>query len=403
MSFNARHICNTAGWTEAKQGVLVIDRLNEIIKSTVDIIDKSRNEIFGIAENARNECRLIEEQLERSRVIAADLIKRVDILEKMDRECRYQLMIVSKNIKEYNEDDVKVAYDRAKDLQVELRTRKAEEQLLVQNRNDLERRLKIAKDTMKKAETLVSKVGVAMGYLSGELQDLSVQLEDIKQKQYLGIKIIKAQEEERKRVARDIHDGPAQLIANLVIKTELCEKLIDMDKDKTKEELVSLKGFLRSSLSDVRKIIYDLRPMSLDDLGLVPTLQRYISNYVEESKILVEFLVLGTPKPLKPVIELASFRIIQEALTNIKKHSGAGDAYIKVEFTDEQVNLLVSDTGKGFDTDENKTAKNEDSGYGLLSMKERVELLNGRFDLKSGIGRGTKIFVSLPLDIIEEG
>jgi two-component system sensor histidine kinase DegS len=383
--------------------VLIIDKLNEIIKKTVDVIDKSRSEIFGIAENARNECRLIEEELEKSRVLAAELISYVDRLEKLDKECRYQLMIVSKNIKDYKEEDVKVVYDKAKDLQVELRTKKAEEQLLIHNRSDLERRLKVAKDTAKKAESLVSKVGVAMGYLSGELQDLSIQLEDIKQKQYLGIKIIKAQEEERKRVARDIHDGPAQLIANLVIKTELCEKLIDMDKEKAKEELNSLKGFLRSSLSDVRKIIYDLRPMSLDDLGLVPTLQRYIANYVEENRVLVEFLVLGSPKPLKPVIELAAFRIIQEALTNIKKHSGAEDATIRVEFTESHINLLISDNGIGFNTSIIKANKDEDSGYGLLSMKERVELLNGKFNIKAGIGKGTKIFVNLPLDIIEEG
>jgi len=383
--------------------VFVIDRLNQIIKSTVDIIEKSRSEIFSIAESARNECRLVEKELESIRTLASSLISQVDNLEKLDKECRYRLMIVSKNIKEYKEEDIKRAYDKAKDLQVELITKKAEEQLLIQRRGDLERRLKIAKDTAQKAEALVSKVGVAMGYLSGELQDLSIKLEDIKQKQYLGIKIIKAQEDERKRVAREIHDGPAQLIANLVIKTELCEKLIDIDKDKAKEELSSLKGFLRSSLSDVRKIIYNLRPMSLDDLGLVPTLQRYISNYVEENNILVDFLVFGNPKPLKPVVELAAFRIVQEALTNIKKHSCAGNVSIRVEFTNEQVNLLISDDGKGFDKSMIKAAKQEDSGYGLLSMKERVELLNGKFDLKTAKGKGTKIFVSLLLDINEEG
>jgi two-component system, NarL family, sensor histidine kinase DegS len=242
-----------------------------------------------------------------------------------------------------------------------------------------------------------------MGYLGGELQDLSIQLEDIKQKQYLGIKIIRAQEDERKRVAREIHDGPAQLIANLVIKTELCEKLIDMDKEKAKEELISLKGFLRSSLSDVRKIIYDLRPMSLDDLGLVPTLQRYISNYVEDNKIFVDFLVFGDPKPLKPVIELAAFRIVQEALSNIKKHAEAENAGIRVEFTKEHLNLLISDDGKGFDKSKLKAARRDDEGYGLLSMKERVELLNGKFDLKTSHGKGTKIFVSISLNINEEG
>ncbi|MEA4847078.1 MAG: sensor histidine kinase [Clostridiaceae bacterium] len=388
---------------EENQEVFTIDRLNEIIKNTVDIIEKSRSEIFSIAESSRNECQLVEEELEKIRIITADLINQVDRLVKLDKECRYQLMIVSKNIKEYDEEDVKRAYDKAKDLQVELMTKKAEEQLLIQRRGELERRLKIARDTANKAESLVNKVGVAMGYLTGGLQDLSIQLEDIKQKQYLGIKIIKAQEDERKRVAREIHDGPAQLMANLVIKTELCEKLIDMDKEKAKEELGSLRGFLRSSLSDVRKIIYDLRPMSLDDLGLVPTLQRYISNYIEQNGISVEFLVLGDPKALKPVVELAAFRIVQEALTNIKKHSGAGNAIVRIEFTDDQVNLLISDDGKGFDKSKLWKAKEEDEGYGLLNMKERVELLNGKFDIKTARNKGTKVFASLSLNIIEEG
>jgi two-component system sensor histidine kinase DegS len=383
--------------------VFVIDRLNQIIKNTVELIDKSRAEIFSIAESSRNECRLVEDELEKVRVATAELIKQVDKLEKLDKDCRYQLMIVSKNIKDYDEAAVKKAYDKAKDLQVELMTRKAEEQLLIQRRGELERRLRIARDTVVKAESLVSKVSVAMGYLSGGLQDLSIQLEDIKQKQYLGIKIIKAQEEERKRVAREIHDGPAQLIANLVIKTELCEKLIDKDKEKVKEELGSLKGLLRSSLSDVRKIIYDLRPMSLDDLGLVPTLQRYISNYVEENKIFVDFLVFGDPKPLKSIVELAAFRIIQEALTNIKKHSGAHNASVRVEFTKDQLNLLISDDGKGFDKSKLKAFRSEDSGYGLLSMRERVELLNGKFDVKTAPRKGTKIFASISLDINEEG
>lgn len=383
--------------------MFLIDRLNVIINNTIEVIEKSREEIFSIAESARNECKAIEAELDKVKLLTAEIIGQVDVLEKLDKDCRYQLMMVSKNIKQYNEEDIKRAYDKAKDLQVELITKKAEEQLLIQRRNDLERRCKIAKDTASKAESLVSKVGVAMGYLSGGLQDLSIQLEDIKQKQLLGIKIIKAQEEERKRVAREIHDGPAQLMANLVIKTELCEKLVDIDKEKSKEELGNLKQFLRSSLSDVRKIIYDLRPMSLDDLGLVPTMQRYIANYVEETGIYVDFLVFGNSKPLKSVIELAAFRIAQEALTNIKKHSAAKNASLRVEFKEDFINLLISDDGKGFDKSVIKSMRQTDGGYGLLSMKERVELLNGKFDVKTAPGKGTKIFVSIPLEISEEG
>jgi two-component system sensor histidine kinase DegS len=176
-----------------------------------------------------------------------------------------------------------------------------------------------------------------------------------------------------------------------------------MDKAKAKEELGNLKHFLRSSLRDVRKIIYDLRPMSLDDLGLVPTIQRYIANYSEETGIDVDFLVFGDSKPVKPVIELAVFRIIQESMTNAKKHSGAKNASLRVEFKEDFINLLISDSGKGFDKSIIKSLKQTEGGYGLLSMKERVELLNGKFDVKTAHGKGTKIFVSIPLQISEEG
>lgn len=331
----------------------------------------------------------------------AEVIKQVDMLEKLEKDSRYRLMIVSRNIKDYTETDIKKAYEKAKDLQVSLITKKSEEQQLIQRRSELERRLRLVRDTVLKAESLVSKVGIAMGYLSGSLQDLTMQLEDIKQKQFLGIRIIKAQEEERKRVAREIHDGPAQLMANLVIKAELCEKLVDMDKEKAKDELNNLKQVLRSSLGDVRKIIYDLRPMSLDDLGLVPTVQRYISNYAEETGIYVEFDVFGEAVSLKSVIELAAFRIVQEAFNNIKKHACAKNASLRIEFKKEFVNLLISDDGKGFDKEAVKVT--EDGGYGMLSMKERVELLNGRFDLNTTPGKGTRIFVSVPLQISEEG
>ncbi|MFZ5352996.1 MAG: sensor histidine kinase [Bacillota bacterium] len=378
-----------------------IDRINEIIKNTIDVIDKSRGELFDIAESTRKECKLIEEELAQVKQKTAEVIQEVDRLEALEKESRLKLMTVSKNIKEYTEEDIRKAYEKAKDLQVEAMVKRVEEQQLISKRNELERRLRVALDTTAKAESLVNKVGIAMGYLSGGLQDLYIQLEDIKQKQFLGIKIIKAQEEERKRVAREIHDGPAQLMANLVIKTELCEKLVDMDTEKAKSELNSLRDIARSSLSDIRKIIYDLRPMSLDDLGLIPTVQRFITNYTDDTRINVEFFVIGEAAELKPIIELAAFRIIQEALNNIRKHAFARNANVKIEFAKEALNIIVSDDGKGFDKE--RIAVHEDnSGYGLLSMRERVELLNGKFDLNTALGKGTRIFVSIPLQINEE-
>lgn len=377
-----------------------IDRLNEIIKNTVDVIEKSKTEIFDIAENARGECRHIEDELYVVRNKTLEVIRQVDELKLQEIEGRHRLMIVSKNIKDYNEEDIRIAYDRAKDLQIQFIIKQNEEQQLIHRRNDLERRLKLSKETTAKAESLVSKVGVAMGYLSGGLMDLSEKLDDIREKQTLGIKIIKAQEEERKRVAREIHDGPAQLMANLVIKTELCEKLVDRNPDQVKVELNSLKELARISLKDVRKIIYDLRPMSLDDLGLIPTVQRFISNYMDETEQNVELHVFGEPVDLASIVELASFRIIQEALNNVKKHASAANVHVKMEFTENSIKLVVSDNGKGFDKG-NVKSQDMEGGYGLLSMKERVDLLNGKLDIISTPGKGTKIFASIPLQIYE--
>lgn len=377
-----------------------IDRLNEIIKNTVDVIEKSKKEIFDIAENARQERRFIEDELHLVRTKTLEVIRQVDELKLQEIEGRHKLMTVSKSIKDFNEEDIRIAYDKAKDLQIQFIIKQNEEQQLIHRRNDLERRLKLSKETTAKAESLVSKVGVAMGYLSGGLMDLSEQLDDIREKQTLGIKIIKAQEEERKRVAREIHDGPAQLMANLVIKTELCEKLVDKNPEQVKMELNSLKELARISLKDVRKIIYDLRPMSLDDLGLIPTVQRFISNYMDETNQNVELVVFGDSVALAPIVELASFRIIQEALNNVKKHAGANNVHVKLEFTKKAMKLLISDNGKGFNK-ENVNSLDINGGYGLLSMKERVDLLNGKLDITSTPGRGTKIFASIPLQIYE--
>ncbi|OGO78717.1 MAG: histidine kinase [Clostridiales bacterium GWB2_37_7] len=380
--------------------MLKIDRLNEIIKNTVDVIEKSKNEIFDIAEGARRECKHIEDELNLVRNQTLEIIRQVDELKLQEVESRHRLMIVSKNIKEFNENDIRIAYERAKDLQIQFIIKQTEEQQLIQKRSDLERRLKLSRETTSKAESLVSKVGVAMGYLGGGLMELSEQLDDIREKQTLGIKIIKAQEEERKRVAREIHDGPAQLMANLVIKTELCEKLVDKNPIQVKMELNSLKELARVSLKDVRKIIYDLRPMSLDDLGLIPTVQRFIANYIDETKQNVELLVFGEPSALAPIAELAVFRIIQESLNNIRKHAHAKYIHVKLEFIAESIKLIISDDGKGFDKG-NVKSKDIDGGYGLLSMKERVDLLNGKLEVISTPGKGTKIFASIPLQINE--
>lgn len=297
----------------------------------------------------------------------------------------------------YSQEELQEAYDRANDVRIQLFLKREEEKNLIQKRQELEIRLKSTREVLNKAEKAWKSVSVVTEYLKGNLDEIMFTVDQLNKKQALGIKIIEAQEEEKQRLARDIHDGPAQSMANILVKAEICERLIDIDKERFKEELNSLKEIIRMTLNDIRKTIYDLRPMSLDDLGLIPTLQRYVQKFKDYTGIDIELKVFGEAVRLNSSIQIAIFRIVQEALSNISKHSHATEGKIIIEFTQSRLNLNILDNGIGFNYRE---AYDDESlgGYGLVNMKERVELLGGNFTVKSTVGKGTRIsfYIMLP-------
>ncbi|MCL6449011.1 MAG: hypothetical protein K6U04_12825 [Armatimonadetes bacterium] len=248
--------------------MLDINALDRIIKETVKAIEKSKLQIYDIAENTRAEMSRVSDELREVKEEVAEVIKRVDKLTAAEKKARMRLMQVSKDFRKYTEKDIKDAYEEAHKLQVELITLRENEKLLRYRRNDLEISLRRLESTVARAEKLVSQVGVVLNFLSGGLQDLSSKIGELQQAQQMALSIIRAQEEERKRVAREIHDGPAQSMANIVMRAEFCLKLLELNPEKVRDELVALQKLVRLSLQDVRKIIFDLRPMVLDDLGL---------------------------------------------------------------------------------------------------------------------------------------
>lgn len=380
-----------------------VTKLDQIIKKAIEAINNSKTEIYDIAENARRDCKRQETELKELQENVKTLIQTVESIENELKESKRKLLLVNKNYSNYSQEELKDAYEKADNLRIQLAVKREQEQQFIRRRNELEVRIKESYKTIQKAESLITHVGAALGYLTGDLLEISTQLEDIQQRQLLGLKIIKAQEDERQRVARDIHDGPAQLMSNVVLKAEICERMIDVDLEKAREELRNLKKIVRDSLQDVRKIIYNLRPMSLDDLGLVPTLQRYILTFQEDSGISVSFKTRGVCDDMKPVVSLTVFRIVQEATNNIIKHANSDSVIITLEFNDKGLRLNIYDNGQGFDVKKLK-AKNDDmsSGFGLYSMRERIELLGGTFNINSEPGKGTRLNISIPF-VQEEG
>ena len=370
-----------------------IKTLDKIVKNTIAAVELGKTQIYDIYEAARSEVEHVKKDVERVKQETVDIIFKVDELEKKERRSRLKLVEVSRNFSIYSEEDIKKTYDETKNIQVELAVTRAQEQSLRRQRDEMELRLRSIKDTVAKAEQLTTQVGAVLGYLGDQMGGVVLKIESMQQSQLFGSKIIKAQEEERRRVSREIHDGPAQAMANIVFRAEVCERLIDLDMVRAKKELGDLREQVRSCLKETRKIIFDLRPMTLDDLGLVPTVKRFLDTAKERSGIISAVRVLGEERRLDSYVEVGLFRTIQEAVNNVEKHAEASVINLVMEFRREALSVTIEDNGKGFDTAEN--VGNE--SFGLLGMRERINLLNGEFTLKSLKGTGTKISIKVNL------
>ena len=215
--------------------------LDKIVKQTIGAVEQGKAQIYDIYEAARLELENVRRDAERIKQQTAEMIFKVDELEQKERRSRLRLMEVSRNFRVYTEQDVKIAYEETSKLQVDLAVAREQEQNLRRQRDSLEIRLKALKNTVEKAETLVTQVGAVLGFMSNQMEGVLTQIDSIQQRQLFGAKIIKAQEEERRRVAREIHDGPAQAMANVVFRADVCERLIDTNLERTKAELKDLR------------------------------------------------------------------------------------------------------------------------------------------------------------------
>lgn len=370
-----------------------VKELDNIIKNTIAAVEKGKEQIFDIYEAARREATNVMRDVERVKQETAEIIFTVDELEKKERRARMKLMEVSRNFRVYSEDDIRAAYEDAKNLQIELAVAREQEQNLRRQRDDLEVRLKALKNTVNKAEELTTQVGSVLGYLGNQMDGVVTKIESLQQSQMFGSKIIKAQEEERRRVSREIHDGPAQAMANIVFRAEVCERLVDFDLPRGKQEMADLREQVRQCLQEVRKIIFDLRPMTLDDLGLVPTIKRFLETVQDRTGIVTDFRMIGQERRLDAYVEVGLFRIVQEAINNVEKHSEASQAKVVIEFRKDAVLAAIEDNGKGFEASANIGSES----FGLVGMKERANLLNGELIIRAGKGEGTKIIVMVNL------
>jgi two-component system sensor histidine kinase DegS len=252
---------------------------------------------------------------------------------------------------------------------------------------------------VERAETIVLQMNLVLEYFSGDLNQVTRILESAKNRQMIGLKIILAQEDERKRIAREIHDGPAQSLANLALRTEIAERILDTgDLEAIRSELIDLRTQVRIGLEEIRKTIFNLRPMALDDLGLLPTLRKFVQDFEEKTRIRAVFETSGKEKRLPSAMEAAMFRLVQEGYNNALKHAEPTYVSLDITYQEDSVQLVISDNGVGFHADlVESRAKAAHTQFGLVGMRERVDLLEGKIDIESAVGEGTKIRIQVPI------
>ncbi|WMJ85408.1 sensor histidine kinase [Anaerocolumna sp. MB42-C2] len=289
-----------------------------------------------------------------------------------------------------NDKDNRISFLNAEKQNIELKIKDAEESFLffIKRKNSLDNLINCFY-TMK--SNCIEDTGMINETANYNIEN-KISLE-------MGINVLETQENERKRIARDLHDSTVQNLTNMMHKTELCTRLIDVDPIRAKLELQTMINTIKSTINDMRNIIFGLRPMSLDDLGLIATIDRYIRDFKKNHEIDISLKVLNEEKSILPVINLTLFRIVQEASNNAIKHGKANKILIELSYEKDFILLSISDNGKGFKKDsciESKT--NMVSGYGLSMMKERVLLLSGDFNIESKENNGTKILVKVPLN-----
>ncbi len=382
------------------------ERLDEILELAMASIDGYNVKIKDISHFAKREYRKLEDEFLKLRIAASNLIDSIEELDRKYRINKSRLVVINKNQNGYSDEEMDEIIKRNETLQQQLELEKAREMIIIGRRSELESSLRAIRNVAEKADRFSADCDIARCILSGNMNQDCKKYDISQTKEEWGFRIIQAQESERQRIARDMHDGPAQELSNLILKSELCLKLLDKDIDKARLELQTLKTLIRRTINDTRRLIYNLRPMSIDDLGLIPTLERLIERTEEKNDFSIELKVelneFFRNENIPEIISLTVFRVIQEGLNNIQKHAKADRVLLDLNFNDHQLNLTLQDNGVGFDLNEENSIHEDDKGFGLQMMKERVNLLLGEFVIESDRDKGTVIHINLPIDIVEE-
>jgi two-component system sensor histidine kinase DegS len=341
--------------------------------------------LADLLEESKRDFTKTQDDLKEIEVLIQQTSSEVQKLDQRTAKVTNKLSHIESNLSSYPREDIKEAYSASQDSQLRLLMLRAHVEQLQSKKESLEYRVNHLRRFLEVVD---------------EFPGLNIPQEDIGSHPMSGdrviTRIIEAQEGERQRLARQMHDGPAQSLTNLILQAEIVERLFDRDMDQARSELTDLKKAVNATFQKTRDFIFELSPMMLDDLGLLPTLRRYIEGFEEKSGLRIAFDVVGDEKRLAPYVEVTIFRIIQGLLHNVWQHAHASSVQVNLDLQGAVIEITVEDDGGGFDVDQIFATAKERKTLGIVTMQRRLEMLGGEIQFESNVGRGTKVKMEIP-------
>ena len=391
-------------------------QLRRLLTNTIDTIEDNKTQIFDIYQNTRNEVDDARQRLAELKQRVAESIERVDALAADEQRAKQKLAEVSRNFAEHTEDEIRKTYEAVSIIQINLAIEREKEQSMRVERDKLEIRLRYLHNVVARAEHMALSIGSVLSYLSTQVSGVLWKIEAVQKDKFVGARIIKATEEERYRISREIHDGPAQDLANMLFTTTITERLMDKDMEEAKKTLVELREEIRRCLTGVRQIIFDMRPMALDDLGLPQAVEQLIRLFGERGKLQGTFSLEGEYYTLPKHVEIAIFRIVQEALNNVVHHAKTNKVRVRMHYTSQALTVLIADDGVGFDPSRLTEEPEEPDDaldmetqrrlrgrhFGVIGMEERAKIIGAAIQILSEPGKGTKVHLRVQNRMMED-
>jgi two-component system, NarL family, sensor histidine kinase DegS len=211
------------------------------------------------------------------------------------------------------------------------------------------------------------------------------------------VRVVQMEEAARQSLVRRMHDGPASSLSNFILQAEICQRFFDVNPERARGELNALKASAANTFETVKDFIFDLRPMMLDDLGVVPTLRRYVETLQDKEERQISIAVTGTERRLEEHVEITVFRAVQELLNNARRHAQATQIQVMLDLGQDEVVAIVEDNGSGFNVDEAMNVTGSTRTIGLSSIRERIQMLGGQLNIRSRMGQGTRAEFRIPV------